>query len=154
MDKILIEAAHIIPMFCRLNMHRHHNTIIKPAEMHVLGFIKRSNDPVTPVKISEFFNVSKPFVTKVINSLEEGGYIYKVPSQTDNRSYQLMMTEKSDELFKEYFNEFIKTIEILKSQMGDDNFISFIEQLKTANKILIEEKKLNKIPFERMDFKL
>lgn len=140
MDKLLFEAAHAIPMFCRLNMHRRHMTSVKHAEMHVLMYIKKYNDIVTPVKISEFFNVSKPFVTKIINSLEQSSYIYKVPLKNDNRSYQLMLTEKSDEIFKENFNEFMKTIEILKAKMGDDNFISFIDQLKTANNILMEDK--------------
>lgn len=153
MDKILFEATHVIPVFCRLNMHRRHNTILNPTEMHVLGFIKRSKEPVTPVRISEFFNVSKPFVTKVINSLKENEYINKIPSEKDNRSYQLVMTEKSDQIFKEFFNEYVKKIKVLKSQMGNEDFISFLSYLNTANKILMENKNIDHTPFERMNLK-
>jgi DNA-binding MarR family transcriptional regulator len=66
--------------------------------------------------------------------------VCKTPSPQDNRSYQLALTQKGKQLLEEGFKQFLKTIELLKSQMGTDNFLLFLQQLKTANKILMENK--------------
>ncbi len=75
----LITSADAIGLFCRLHMNTKMDIPIRPSQMGVLIFIHRSETLVSPLMISEFFKITKPSVTSMINVLEKEGYILKQP---------------------------------------------------------------------------
>jgi DNA-binding MarR family transcriptional regulator len=113
---------------------------IRPSEMGVLIFIQKQTDPVMPLMISNFFRIAKPSVTSMVNSLIKQDYLEKIPSSTDGRSYTVSATDKGEELVKSTFNEYFRTMELLKKKMGSKEFSLFIELIQKANSILSEEK--------------
>lgn len=140
MDFNLIDCADAIGMFCRLHMYTKKDIPIRSSEMGVLIFTHKQNVLVTPLMISRFFKIAKPSVTSMVNALIKKDYLTKEPSLSDGRSYTLRITEKGKILVESTFDEYIKSMELLKEKMGLDAFNQFIELIQLANVILAEEK--------------
>ncbi len=140
MDTNLISSADAVGLFCRLHMNTKRDIPIRPSEMGVLIFTHKQNIPVTPLMISNFFKIAKPSVTSMINALIKQDYLYKEPSTTDGRSYIVSVTDKGRQLVGSTFDEYFKTMELLKNRMGSIEFSLFIELIQKANDILSEEK--------------
>ena len=107
--------------------------------MGVLIFIHRSETSVSPLMISEFFKITKPSVTSMINVLEKEGYIIKKSSLEDGRSYSLTLTKEGNTLVESTFKEYLKFVELLQEKMGETNFNEFIRLMVMANTVLHEE---------------
>ncbi len=135
MDQNLITSADALGMFCRLHMNTKRNLPIRPSEMGVLIFTQKQPTPVTPLMISQFLKITKPSVTSLITALVKNGYLNKEASAVDKRSYTLLITEKGEKLVVNTFDEYYKSIELLKEKMGDEQFIQFIELIQIANSI-------------------
>jgi len=102
--------------------------------------IYKSDIPVTPVMAADFFKVKKPMITTMVSSLLKHGYIEKVPSPEDKRSFSLNPTEKARQLVEDTFTEYIKTMELLRQKLGAKDFDNLITLLEKANALLLEEK--------------
>jgi DNA-binding MarR family transcriptional regulator len=140
MDNEIIISADVVAMFCRLQMNLRRDIPIRPSEMGVLIFTQKQSDQVTPLMISNFFRIAKPSVTAMVNSLIKKDYLLKIPSPTDGRSYTIETTDKGRELVESTYNEYFRTMELLKKEMGDKDFSLFIELIQKANNILSGEK--------------
>ncbi len=135
-------AAEEIAMFCRLQMHAKKGLPIRSSEMGVLIYVQKQNEGVTPLMISNFFQIAKPSVTAMINELVKKRYLAKIPSSTDGRSYVVSITEKGKELVASTHEEYFKAIALLEDKMGARDFKTFIELMERANTILSEERKM------------
>lgn len=140
MDNDINISADAIAQFCRLQMNIKRDIPIRPSEMGALIFTQRYNAPLTPLMLSSFFKISKPSVTSMVNSLIKRDYLIKTPSSTDGRSYTVSITDKGTELVESTYNEYFRTMELLKKKMGCKEFNLFIELIQKANYILSEEK--------------
>jgi DNA-binding MarR family transcriptional regulator len=138
MEQDLIQSMDTIGMFCRLRVNMKPNIPIRPSEMGVLIFAQKQNTEVTPRMISQFLRISKPSVTSLVNSLVNQGYLSKKPSKVDQRSYVLTMTKSGNQLVESTFEEYYKSIALLKENMGEHEFRTFIELMQKANSILEE----------------
>lgn len=139
MDNDIIIGADTAALFCRLNMNTKRDIPVRPSEMGVLIYIFTERHSVTPLMISKFFRISKPSVTSIVNVLIKNEYLIKVPSAKDGRSYVVEVTNKGKELVEATYNEYYKTMELLKKKLGDKEYHLFIEMLQMANNILGEE---------------
>ena len=141
MQEKIILAAEEIAMFCRQQMYVRKGLPIRSSEMGVLIYVQKQNEGITPLMISNFFQITKPSVTAMINELIKKNYLIKIPSATDRRSYTVSITEKGQELVASTRDEYFKAIAILEDKMGDKDFKSFIELIHKANAILSQERK-------------
>jgi DNA-binding MarR family transcriptional regulator len=140
MQKKTMLAAEEIGMFCRLQMHVKKGLPIRSSEMGALIYVQKQQEAVTPMLISNFFQIAKPSVTAMINELVKKGYLVKVPSEKDKRSYTVSTTKKGEDLVESTHNDYFRSIEILKEKMGEEDFEQFYTLLQRANEILKEEK--------------
>lgn len=124
-----------ISRFCRSQINFKRDLPIRSSEMGVLIYIEKNNK-VTPVMISNFFGISKPAVTTMINSLVKKDYLTKINSQNDKRSYTLKLTLKGYNLLNSTYSEYFKMIELIQSGMGEQEFEIFMELIQKANRIL------------------
>lgn len=141
MREKIMQAADEIVMFCRLQMHAKRELPIRSSEMGVLIYVQKQNEAVTPLMISNFFQIAKPSVTSMINELIRKDYLTKTPSTTDGRSYTVSITLRGQELVALTHNEYFKTIAMLEDKMGEVEFKSLIQLINKANGILSEEKR-------------
>lgn len=138
MQENIILAAEEISMFCRMQMYVKKGLPIRSSEMGVLIYIQKQDIAVTPLMISNFFQIAKPSVTAMVNELIKKNYLDKVPSPTDGRSYTLSITDKGKTLVESTHDEYFKAIELLKEKMGAEDFEVFIKLLQRANDIFKE----------------
>ena len=136
----LIKGAEVISLFCRININTKKELPIRSSEMGLLIFLVKEQCEHTPLMISEFFKVTKPMVTAMVNSLTKKEYIIKIPSHIDKRSFILKPTEKAKLLVEETFDEYYKNMQALKERLGSKKFKNLTELLDEANKILLGEK--------------
>jgi DNA-binding MarR family transcriptional regulator len=138
MSPDLANSADAIGMFCRLHMNTKRDIPIRPSEMGVLIYTQKQAEAVTPLMISQFFNIAKPSVSAMVKALIKSGYLVQTPSKIDKRSYTLDITNKGKVLVETTFSEYFKSVELLKVKMGTTKFNQFIELIQTANTILEE----------------
>ncbi|PKM71858.1 MAG: MarR family transcriptional regulator [Firmicutes bacterium HGW-Firmicutes-16] len=136
----IIQAAEQISLFCRLNINTKRELPIRSSEMGMLIYLCKSDRDKTPMGVARFFNVSKAMATNMVTSLYKKDYIEKTPSPSDGRSLLLNPTEKAKTLVDSTYDEYFKTMAVLKEQMGEEDFKDFLSLLKKANSILLEEK--------------
>jgi DNA-binding MarR family transcriptional regulator len=140
MDNDITISADAIALFCRQQMNIKRDIPIRPSEMGALIFTQKYNAPITPLMLSNFFRITKPSVTSMVNSLIKKDYLIKIPSSTDGRSYTVSITEKGIDLVESTCKEYFRTMELLKEKMGHKEFNLFIELIHKANSILSEGK--------------
>jgi len=133
-----IKGAEAVSLFCRINMNAKRDLPIRASEMGTLIFIVKAAEAQSPIKIAEFFKVTKPMVTTMVNSLVKKGYLIKNPSSTDGRSFTLKPTEQGVCLVEEAYDEYFKTMGLLRTQMGCEKYGQLIELIELANNILLE----------------
>jgi DNA-binding MarR family transcriptional regulator len=85
----------------RFHWNGAHIDNIKHSEIFVLFCIKKSKESETEgIKLSEIskrMHVSNPTTTKVINGLEENGYVVRCIDKDDRRSARITLTPKGEE---------------------------------------------------------
>ncbi|KXZ39221.1 DNA-binding transcriptional regulator, MarR family [Alkalithermobacter thermoalcaliphilus JW-YL-7 = DSM 7308] len=138
MDQNIITSADIIAMFCRLQMFSKKDLPIRSSEMGVLIYVYKQSENVTPLMISNYFQIAKPTVTAMINELVKNEYLVKYVSNSDKRSYIVSITDKGKELVMSAYQEYFKFILILEDRMGEKDFKTFINLMERANTILNE----------------
>lgn len=136
-------GAEVISLFCRTNMNTKRELPIRASEMGLLIFLVKREAPPTPLEVAHFFQISKPMVTAMIRALENKGFLLKIPSQIDGRSFALSPTQKAKLIVEETYEEYHKNIELLHREMGDGEFEALIGLLDKANAILKENRKQN-----------
>ena len=141
MSDELIKGAETVSMFCRLNINIKKDLPIRSSEMGLLILICKNDIPVTPVMAADFFKVKKPMITTMVSALLKHGYIEKIPSPDDKRSFSLKPTEKTRQLVDDTYSEYMKTMELLRHKLGAIDFGKLVILLEKSNSILLEEKK-------------
>lgn len=136
----LFQASEQISLFCRLHINAKRELPIRSSEMGMLIYLCKTAGEKTPKGVAHFFKVSKAMATNMAASLVKKGYLYKVPSLEDGRSFILSPTEKARELVESTYEEYYKTMSVLREKMGADNFQALVRLLTEANRILLEEK--------------
>lgn len=131
-----MEANVIFSKFAREYMELKKDLPIRPSEMGVLSMISQGDRDCTPLLLAEVFGVSKPMIAAHIQVLLKKGYIYKVTSDMDKRSYFIRSTEKGKALadfFETRQTEYIKTME---AKLGEAEFDTLVRLLRKAQTIL------------------
>ena len=140
MSDELIIGAETVSMFCRLNINIKKDLPIRSSEMGLLILICKSEKPVTPVMAADFFKVKKPMITAMVSNLRKNGYIVKIPSLDDKRSFSLNPTKKARQLVDGTYSEYMKTMELLRNKLGAIEFGELLILLDKSNCILLEGK--------------
>lgn len=133
------KGAEIISLFCRININTRKDLPVRSSEMGMLIYLVKNEEPATPLKIADFFKVSKPMVTSMISSLSKKGYILKIPSDVDKRSFTLKPTEKAIHLVDHTYQEYYKNLNKLIDGMGEADYEKLVELIGKANSILLED---------------
>lgn len=139
MNDNLIKGAEAVSLFCRLNINTKRDLPVRSSEMGLLILIVKSQAPVTSIMAADFFKVSKPMIATMVAALFKKGYLKKMPSADDKRSYILRATDKAVLLVEEAYQEYFRVMELLSAKMGKD-YETLVELLDQANRALLEAK--------------
>lgn len=140
MNPMLAKAAESVALFCRLNINAKKDLPVRSSEMGLLILMCTSDQAVTPAFAAEFFKVKKPMITAMVTNLHRLGYLERTPSAQDKRSFTLTPTEKAKGLVTETYAEYMKTMALIKKQLGEEDFETLVALLERSNAALLEEK--------------
>lgn len=136
----LWQAAEKISLFCRLNLNTKRELPVRSSEMGMMIYLCKTEGEKTPMGIARFFQMSKAGATNMVTAMYKQGYIEKHISDDDRRSSLLVPTEKAKALVNSTYEEYHKTMWVLKEGMGDKEFSELLCLLERGNTILLEEK--------------
>ena len=97
-------------------------------------------EKVSQKDIEEFYHISNPTVTGILNRLEQKGYIRRVISESDKRVHYIESTEKALELEKAVQRS-VKLIEakLVEGLQPDEKEMLFILLEKVTNNVIEKE---------------
>ena len=130
-----LEEADIVSRFCRYQLVAKRNLPIRSSEMGLLILISKQTNPITPLDISEFFHIAKPTVTEMITHLIITEHLVKIRSDEDRRSFNLEITPKGKTLVESALVDYLKSMEILRTGLGDVEYQALMSLLQKANRI-------------------
>lgn len=135
MDRYL-NANIIFSKFSRDYMALKKDLPIRPSEMGVLNIITKREGLFTPVMISGLLEVTKPMVANHISVLEKKGYIKKLYSESDKRSFFVIPTEKAKKLVAGTEYKLNKTLTKIENKIGSKKFDELIKTLDEVKNYL------------------
>lgn len=108
-----------------LSMQDHEDRVTKESvfanltvtQIHYLDAIRHFENAPTVTMLAEYFNVSKPTVTALVDKLEKEGYVTKLPSDEDKRVSYVHLTKNGlkisdlhDKIHQGYAENFYKSL--------------------------------------------
>lgn len=93
-------------------------------QLHILDVIHTLDHP-TATQLADAFRVTRPTITAMINRLEEHGFIERVRSAADGRSYTIELTERGRSLSSVHHRIHQQVAEFLSAYLEPDE----VEQL-------------------------
>jgi DNA-binding MarR family transcriptional regulator len=77
----------------RLSNERHPDNVLSMGAMAVLGCLSRNGD-VTVGELAAHERIQPPSMTRIVNALEEGGYVVRRAHESDGRQVVVSLTEQ------------------------------------------------------------
>lgn len=131
MDKYM-NANIVFSKFARSYMELKKDLPIRPSEMAVLNIIIQQKGKFTPIMIAELLGVSKPMMTAHIRVLLKKGYISKVLSENDKRSFYILPTDKAVALADKFNGKQTEYIKAIETALGKSEFEQLVNSLGKA----------------------
>ena len=118
----------------------HLNIPAAATEFYVLQHVFQQMDRkgvnyVTPTELSEVMEVTKPAISKMLNVLEDKGYIERQQDSKDRRAVYVTLTEKGQGVREESMKIVREAVNRIIRQMGDqaaDRLIDALQDLLLA----------------------
>lgn len=107
------------------------------------------NKPKDLSSVADFMGVSKPTVTGLMNTLEKDGFVRRAHDEEDRRRIDIVLTEKSLELFKRFEAKTTFVIEEFLNSVPEDSQVKLNETMTTLGEKLREAMKCSNTEQER-----
>lgn len=114
-----------------------------PRHIHVIDAICEieKNEAVVRVSdISDYFNVTRPSITKMVNELEEMGVVSKTPDSDDKRVIRVSLTELGQEYYEFYIEKYQSWVAEQIKGIDPEYFRITVETINQVYKILSTHK--------------
>ncbi|MEE1491093.1 MAG: MarR family transcriptional regulator [Massilioclostridium sp.] len=98
------------------------------------------NEGCNAAYIAKIMNIDKSYLSRIIKAHEEKGYISRVPSTIDRRSYSLFLTTEGKQRAKKFIKDSNKEIGNILQRLSDKDEECFVNAIDTIIKILSKEK--------------
>ena len=133
MEKYSRELLMVMSKLTKIIKQYHPKINVHPGEFTMLAAIHycinkpqvgNDLDKDKGVRVSEISNhihSSKPATSKMLNSLEEKGYVIRIPNVHDRREVYVELTEEGKKIVKEAFNKMYEFTEESLHHMGEEN---------------------------------
>ncbi len=136
----MMEIMQDIRLFSSLHIRRPKKEGITSAqEMDLLSRIVFASTPLTPQELAAQMGLCKSAVSRLIEHLEKKYFLTKQTSESDRRSYVLLITDKGRDELDQTYRYYLEPVYRLKDTLGEEAFFALTNQIKSAN-ILLQEK--------------
>ncbi len=130
----MIEKMQEIQLFSRSIIHRATKEYELPAQhLDLLSQLLTHKEGLTPMSLSKIMGVNKTIISRVIDSLNQGGYVVKTKDPRDKRSYSVSITELGREKVDKIYTYYLSPIYELRRKLGDEDFFELMSYIEKAN---------------------
>ena len=91
---------------------------------------------ISPSDLANKMKLSMPQVSRIMNSLEEKGYIERILGKKDRRNTYIVITEKGIEEREISVKECKAYVDRIKEQMGEEDMNQLIELLNKLTNVM------------------
>ena len=110
-------------------------TGLQSAQYRVLGVLMKAGTlPVS--EIGRRLYISKPYMTALIDTLIEGGFVQRQPDLSDRRVINITITEQGKKYLKQSVSLYKKDLKELLSILGDADLEELCTSLESLKAIL------------------
>lgn len=103
---------------------------------HVIEFMYMQKKALNLKEISAGLQIAKQQLTNIINDLEAGGYLVKVPDTRDKRAVLVSLTGKGKEIEEKKWNEIYRRFSNNLIKLSDEEQLDFKFALHKVNVLL------------------
>ena len=137
----MIEKMQEITLFSRTIVHRATKEYEIPAQhLDLLSQLLTHKEGLTPMCLSKIMGVNKTIISRVIDSLNQGGYVVKTKDPRDKRSYFVSITELGREKVDKIYTYYLGPIYNLRKKLGDEDFFELMSYIEKANQKMNQDK--------------
>ena len=137
----MIEKMQEITLFSRTIVHRATKEYEIPAQhLDLLSQLLTHKEWLTPMCLSKIMGVNKTIISRVIDSLNQGGYVVKTKDPRDKRSYFVSITELGREKVDKIYTYYLGPIYKLRKKLGDEDFFELMSYIAKANQKMNQDK--------------
>lgn len=86
--------------------------------------------------IAKAMNIDKSYLSKILASHEKNGFLQRLPSETDRRSYKLYLTEKGKKRTEEFIRKSEEDISGLLRALSEEEKLRMEQALDTITELL------------------
>ncbi|MBN2533016.1 MAG: MarR family transcriptional regulator [Spirochaetales bacterium] len=129
LGKIIEILTHRIEEYERRIIEKSDLSNLSARQLYYLDEIYHLKQP-TLTELAEKIDVSKPSATALVYKLERNGYIKKIRSEEDRRSFNIMLTEKGEKLAVLHDGIHYRFAEIIERFLSDKELLQLTKLLK------------------------
>ncbi|MCB2289860.1 MarR family winged helix-turn-helix transcriptional regulator [Clostridium sp. CS001] len=130
----MLERMQSIRYFSRVMIRRATKEYEIPAEhLDLLSQLAVSNKKMTPMTLSKLMKVNKTIISRIIEQLNNKGYLIKTMDENDKRSYFVSITELGKEQLDNIYKHYLGPIYELRRRLGEKDFFQLMECVEKAN---------------------
>lgn len=130
----MLERMQSIRYFSRVMIRRATKEYEIPAEhLDLLSQLAVSNKKMTPMTLSKLMKVNKTIISRIIEQLNNKGYLIKTMDENDKRSYFVSITELGKEQLDNIYKHYLGPIYELRRRLGEKGFFQLMECVEEAN---------------------
>lgn len=132
--KRLIAVHRLHRSFCE---HRIGGIGIHRGQHQMLMYLARQKEIPSQKQIADRLEISPAAVAVMLKKLENGGYVERKPSKTDNRYNEIFITDKGRQIIEQSTQEFSAIDQIMFENISEDEIV---ELTKTLDKVCLNIK--------------
>ena len=97
-----------------------------------------SSKGVKASDLSKFLSITKPAISKLINTLEEKGYVERITDKSDRRVVYINITENGEKILEEETKMFEEFTQKIVAKMGEGDTDEMIRLFKKMYDAIVE----------------
>ena len=137
----MIEKMQEISLFSRQIIHRATKEYEIPAQyLDLLSQLLIHKEGLTPMQLSKIMGVNKTIISRVIDKLNNGGYVIKTKDEIDKRSYIVSITELGIEKVDKIYTYYLSPIYKLRKVLGNQDYFELMSYIQKANEKMNQDK--------------
>ena len=137
----MLEKMQNIRYFSRIMIRRATKEYQIPAEhLDLLSQLAVKKEKMTPMTLSKIMKVNKTIISRIIEQLNNKGYLIKTKDENDKRSYFVSITELGEEQLRNIYKHYLGPIYDLRRKLGEDDFSKLMACIEEVNIKMNEDK--------------
>lgn len=137
----MLEKMQNIRYFSRIMIRRATKEYQIPAEhLDLLSQLAVKKEKMTPMTLSKIMKVNKTIISRIIEQLNNKGYLIKTKDENDKRSYFVSITELGEEQLRNIYKHYLGPIYDLRRKLGEDDFSKLMSCIEEVNIKMNEDK--------------